>query len=122
VNSVVDFELVIGPIVIAAFPNEPITKYVYAVSDPSPGPITCNKVDGGTATYSTADLNAIKALLPGTATAYMVECYAGSAGSDPDPCWNNATLGVAVIHWTSGNVSACDGDCGGGTCAGGPAY
>jgi len=79
-------------------------------------PITCGKVDGGTATYSTADLNAIKALLPGSATAYTVECMAGTEPPDPaDPCISNATLGVAYVHWTDGDVTACDGDCGGGS-------
>ena len=70
-------------------------------------------MDGGTSTYTTQDLVAIRDLLPPQATAYSVTCDVATEGTDPDPCWDEAVTGNVGISWTSDDVSAaaCDGDC-----------
>jgi len=81
----------------------------------------CPRVDGGNSTYTTADLNAIKALLQPQATAYLVTCYAAANPPDADPCWNGAMIGEVKIRWTSDDVTSCDGVCGGSGCMAGTA-
>jgi hypothetical protein len=97
------------------FPDQTSVSHVYAVGDPNPAAVTCPKVDGGNATWSTSDLLAIEALLPGSATHYMVSCGAVSITTEPPPCFDSPyTAGNAWVFWTDGAVTTCDG-CGGGS-------
>jgi len=110
-SATIDWQLMVGMLPVSSVDDLPVAGTIYLVSDNNPAPVTCNKVDGGTSTYTTQDLLTIRALLPAQATAYAVSCNAVQGPANPDPCWDQAWSGSANITWTSHDVSssACDG-------------
>lgn len=118
VTYTVDLKILVGIITIDNIDYTETAK-VYLVSDNNPAPFNCQTADGTATGYTTADLLAMKALLPGNATAYVVSCSRFQAPDDTlIECFDPGPYtGLTGIMYTTDDVSACDGVCGdGGGC------
>ncbi len=117
-NLVMDTTLYVAGLPVTTYDDAPLSGETFdaTVSIPVGKSVTCAKVDGGSSTYTQADLESVRLKLPAGATFFYVACGMVQLSSFPIPCLSNAAAGNVLIAWTDGPydcVSPCcddDGD------------